>query len=627
MTHDTDGPGRTIDRRTLLMLMAATGGGAAMSGLGSFPAFAQDPTIELENPKYNRLYNEISGYYFKDPVWVKETATRLTWPKAGEKVPEIGVIIPTNQPDILDAFRKFATDGEQIGIKYNIQQMSPARWLETINKHHHGDIEVHPSILRPERVDPAEWLVSRAYGPDRRNYGEWVNEQYDALIEAQTKESDHEKRLKIVKDAQKVLAEDLYINQLGWGPSIIEAYNAADWEGVVKGRGFGLASFNLFHTYTRMKSKTGKKSARVGMSALLETTNIIAASNNMRSVGRMIYDRFAYFDENLKVIPWAIESWQRVDERTWDMKLRGGMEFHDGKPVTVHDLQFSLDFLRKYERGIFWTANRFLESNEIVDESKGVVRVRFKEPYGQFETYFLQLNVILPRHIWQNIMAEQNVGDDPRRLRIEQPIGSGPFRFGRHRKDTELQLIANKKHFAAPNIDELWVVVTPTLDGLLGRMESQELDFIENSSIFLTPSQAKQLERAKHVKIERTEDINWYHGVVRISWMPWRDYEFRRAWHHATDREFLVKVPWEGAGRVPLANTFLVEGSPWYNPNLPPIPKFDLKLAREILKEAGYSWASDGRLVYPSPDDSKFRQRIVKVCKEGYTWGGLKMLA
>ena len=44
-----------------------------------------------------------------------------------------------------------------------------------------------------------------------------------------------------------------------------------------------------------------------------------------------------------------------------------------------------------------------------------------------------------------------------------------------------LQLVANKKHFSSPNIDEMWIVATPSLDSLLGRLESGELDFIESS--------------------------------------------------------------------------------------------------------------------------------------------------
>ena len=626
MSIDDQPAGTKLGRRALLKLMAATGGGAALGHFGAMPTWAADPAIEVADPRYNKLYNEVSNYYLKDPQWVKETTPRLTWPQAGEKVPELSVVIPTVEPHWLDAFRKWAADAEQIGIKWNIQQASQARWLEVIQAHRHGDIEMHPAILRPERVDPSEWLVSRAYGLDRRNYGEWANKEYDALIDKQTAESDADVRLKLVKDAQRVLAEDLYINQFGWGPAIIEAYNAEAFENVVKTRGFGIGSFNAYHAFLRMKPKGERRAVRVGMVALLETTNLMAAGNNMRSIGRMIYDRLAWFDENLNVIPWAIESWKRIDERTWDLKVRPGMKFHDGKPVTVKDLKFTFDFMQKWERGIFWTANMFLESTEITDEGSGILRARFKQPYGQFESYFLQLNVILPQHIWQNMMSEQGVGDDPRKLRIDKPIGSGPFKFGRYRKDTELQLIADKGHFSKPQVDEVWAIVAPTLDGLLGRLESQEIDFMESSDRRLTPSQAKQVGAARHIAIVKTEDVNWLHGVCRISWLPWRDYEFRRAWHHSIDREFLVNVVWEGSGRVPKSNTFLVEGSPWHNPDLPPQPTFDLKKAKDILAAAGYLWASDGRLVYPPPTDEKFRERVTKVCKDGFTWGGLKML-
>jgi ABC-type transport system substrate-binding protein len=95
---------------------------------------------------------------------------------------------------------------------------------------------------------------------------------------------------------------------------------------------------------------------------------------------------------------------------------------------------------------------------------------------------------------------------------------------------------------------------------------------------------------------------------------------------HAFDRKYLVDVPWEGGGRLPTANTFLVEGNSWSNPDLPPIPQFNLEHARDVLREAGYTWARDGRLVYPAPTDSRFRERVMRVSKPGYTWGGLMML-
>jgi peptide/nickel transport system substrate-binding protein len=613
-------------RGPVLSRRKAVGLAGASLGAHALPAMAADDAFTVANPKYEPLYQRTGTYYKNDPQWVSWTKPRLTWPRAGDLVPELTVTIPTVQTNWLDAWRKFAADAGKLGLAYNIQQVSEARWLDLINLHTHGDIEVHSAILRPERVDPAEWLTSRAYGRDRRNYGEWVNEQYDALIEAQVAESDPAKRLKLVQEAQRVLADDLYIAQFGWGPGIIEGYNSAAWGNVVPTRGFGIGSFNAFHTFLRATPKTARRKMIVGIHSLLETTSIIAAGNNMRAIGRMIYDRLAYMDEHLKIIPWAAESWTRIDDRTWDIKLRPGMNFHDGTPVTIDDLQFTFDFMLKYERGNFWTANMFLAKTEIQDAANGVLRATFKQPYGQFESYFLQLNVILPKHIWQNIMAEQGTGDDPMRIRIDKPIGSGPFKFGRYRKDAELQLIADKTHFSKPTVDEVWAVATPSIDGLLGRLQSGDIDLIESSDTHLTPSQAKQLADSPDIAIVRTADLNWLHGVPRPSNLPWRDYEFRRAWHHSIDREFLVKVVWEGSGRLPGANTFLVEGNPWNNPNLPPVPAFDLDKARDILKAAGYSWSGDGRLVYPAPDDANFRRRVQLVCKDGYTWGGLEML-
>jgi peptide/nickel transport system substrate-binding protein len=234
--------------------------------------------------------------------------------------------------------------------------------------------------MRPERVDASEWLTSRAYGADRRNYGEWTNKEYDELVRKQAGESDFKRRLKLVQDAQQIMAEDLYCNQFGWGPSIIEAYNSKEWEGIVPAKGFGIGDSNLFWTHLQMKPKTSRKRLVVGVTSLIKTSNLFFAGNRFRAIGRMVYDRLAFMDKDLNIIPWAAESWERVDDRTWDLKLRGGMTFHDGKPVTVDDLKFTMDFMLRYERGKIWTANRFLESVEIVDRAKRILRFRSKKP-------------------------------------------------------------------------------------------------------------------------------------------------------------------------------------------------------------------------------------------------------
>ncbi len=62
-----------------------------------------------------------------------------------------------------------------------------------------------------------------------------------------------------------------------------------------------------------------------------------------RNHGYMIYDTLFGTDENAKIKPQMVESWsESADHRLWTFKLRKGLEFHDGKPVTGEDVIASL---------------------------------------------------------------------------------------------------------------------------------------------------------------------------------------------------------------------------------------------------------------------------------------------
>src|SRR5881392_1607160 len=62
-----------------------------------------------------------------------------------------------------------------------------------------------------------------------------------------------------------------------------------------------------------------------------------------RNHGYMIYDTLFGTDEKNNVKPQMVESWtESPDHRLWTFKLRKGLEFHDGKPVTSEDVVASL---------------------------------------------------------------------------------------------------------------------------------------------------------------------------------------------------------------------------------------------------------------------------------------------
>jgi peptide/nickel transport system substrate-binding protein len=62
-----------------------------------------------------------------------------------------------------------------------------------------------------------------------------------------------------------------------------------------------------------------------------------------RNHGYMIYDTLFATDEKNQIKPQMVESWtESPDHRLWTFKLRKGLEFHDGKPVTSEDAVASL---------------------------------------------------------------------------------------------------------------------------------------------------------------------------------------------------------------------------------------------------------------------------------------------
>ncbi|MFM9982137.1 MAG: ABC transporter substrate-binding protein, partial [Burkholderiales bacterium] len=62
-----------------------------------------------------------------------------------------------------------------------------------------------------------------------------------------------------------------------------------------------------------------------------------------RNHGYMIYDTLFGTDEKNQIKPQMVESWtESPDHRLWTFKLRKGLEFHDGKPVTSEDVTASL---------------------------------------------------------------------------------------------------------------------------------------------------------------------------------------------------------------------------------------------------------------------------------------------
>ncbi len=142
-----------------------------------------------------------------------------------------------------------------------------------------------------------------------------------------------------------------------------------------------------------------------------------------RNHGYMIYDTLFGTDANGQVKPQMVESWtESPDKRLWTFKLRKGLEFHDGPPVTGEDVIASLQrwgkrdamgsalmqFVTKMDSPSPDTFRIFLgEANGFMIEALG--KPSSNVPF------------IMPKRIAETDAFKQ----------IEEHIGSGPYVFKR----------------------------------------------------------------------------------------------------------------------------------------------------------------------------------------------------
>ena len=142
-----------------------------------------------------------------------------------------------------------------------------------------------------------------------------------------------------------------------------------------------------------------------------------------RNHGYMIYDTLFGTDEFAKIKPQMVESWtESADHRLWTFKLRKGLEFHDGKPVTGEDVTASL--ARWGKRDAMGSAlMQFVQRMD--SPTPDTFRIFLGEACG-----FVLEALGKPSSNVPFIMPKRMADTDAFK-QIEEHIGSGPYVFKR----------------------------------------------------------------------------------------------------------------------------------------------------------------------------------------------------
>lgn len=294
----------------------------------------------------------------------------------------------------------------------------------------------------------------------------------------------------------------------------------------------------------------------------------------------LIYDTLIERDPYvvpLEFRPGLAVEWNQVAPTTWELKLREGVEMHDGTILDAEDVAFSLNRVFRNEAPEFsaawgrWFYN--FKEVEIVDPLTVRIHTYREEPL--FETLLSDsaAGITSRQHYEEN-------GFDAARL---APVGTGPYRVTEFVSRNRAVLERFEPHWgeSAP-FDRISFDLVPEVASRVTGVVNKEFDLVTN----IPPDQAAALE----VEGVETLGVTWpmFHvWILRQSSGPTADAKVRRAMRLCTDREALVDGLWGGLGAVPKAHQFAEYGEPLYMPDLE-LEYYDPEEARALLAETDY---------------------------------------
>ena len=447
---------------------------------------------------------------------------------------------------------------------------------------------------RVERLDPDMFIHSINHSsnatPGSNNTSRYRNAQFDVLADSQRREMDVTSRREIVWEAQRILAEDVPRVTL-YSRANVQTYDKQRFRGLTNMSGEGL--FNEWSPL-EMEPLTGRTVPVVASNVNITNLNPFAARSvyDWRNL-RLIYDKLVRLSPEVEPRPWAATGWTIVSDTVIDVTLRGGMTFHDGRPVTVDDVVWSYQTWMDLPESYFASFTRPIES--VVARDRNTIRFTLREPYAPFITTTLTQIPILPKHVWENIA-------DVAQYDNANPIGSGPFRFVRFRNGEELVTERFDAYFQPPKIAGYIFKIYASPEGVLTDLELRNVDMVSYDLIPAHINQIKTNEGGKfnHLEITEAPDIGFFYIGMNNDRPPFNNKAFRIAVAHLVDYDYALNDLLDGYGSrgggglvINAANEF------WHNPEVPIYDTYNPARAREILQEAGFTWDSQGRLRMP----------------------------
>lgn len=280
-------------------------------------------------------------------------------------------------------------------------------------------------------------------------------------------------------------------------------------------------------------------------------------------------------DKDGNIHPELATGYEKIDDLTYQVKLKEGVTFHNGDPLTAEDVKFTLERVAKDDTLQEYPNYKQIKDVQVIDELTFNIVTQSPEP-----SLFHRLS-----RLGSGILPKNYIEENGWEHFLSNPVGTGPFQFKEWNRDNRIVFTPYENYFAGKveEWDELVFRVIPENSTRVSELLTGGVDMAVN----IPPSDWERVNSNEGTSIVQERSNRVVMLILRATeGLPTADVRVRQALDFAINNKAITDNVLQGGG-IP-TRTRVGPGNFGHHPDLYDTYNYDIEKAKALLAEAGY---------------------------------------